>query len=100
MLVIFDDFLLKEPPHEILLAFSAISNGKKLINSTKNPDQLLCLNGIKAITMAWVIIGHEYIMYQSGPTANILDALTVKNKHNVITILFNILLILDNYRKI
>lgn len=74
---IFIDFCV-EPIHEILIAFSVISNTKKIIKSSKNPEQLLCLNGVKAISMAWVIIGHEYEFYQQGPIENGLDLLAVR----------------------
>ncbi|KAL3271387.1 hypothetical protein HHI36_021871 [Cryptolaemus montrouzieri] len=46
--------------HEALIAFSLYSNGRKLLRSSKNPDQLLCLNGLKALSMAWVVLGHTY----------------------------------------
>lgn len=61
----------------MLLAFSALTNGEKIITPSKNPEQLLCLNGIRAMSMAWVVIGHEYNVTQVGPIENILDALAV-----------------------
>ncbi|RZC41674.1 Acyl transf 3 domain containing protein, partial [Asbolus verrucosus] len=47
-------FYLKiEIPTNLMTAFSAFSNGKKLLTPVSNPEILLCLNGIKAISMMW-----------------------------------------------
>jgi hypothetical protein len=62
-----------ENPHELFVAFSFLSNGRKIFRSTKNPDQLLCLNGIKAISMMWVVIGHEYSDIMNAPLSNYFD---------------------------
>ncbi|KAJ3644143.1 hypothetical protein Zmor_026815 [Zophobas morio] len=56
-----------------IFAFSAVSNGSKLLSSTSNPDQLLCLNGIKAISMMWVILGHVYLSSTQGTMGNVVD---------------------------
>ncbi|XP_044262889.1 nose resistant to fluoxetine protein 6-like [Tribolium madens] len=64
------DYFKKEPYHELLIAFSFLHNGRKLFRSSKNSDQLLCLNGIKAISMMWVIIGHEYSHVMNVPISN------------------------------
>lgn len=68
----------------MLLAFSAISNGKKLLTVTTNPDQLLCINGIRAISMAWVLLGHDYANITAGPIMNFLDLQNVINHVNSI----------------
>lgn len=63
----------KKALHEITLAFSLISNGEKLFKTTQNPEQLLCLNGIRAISMWWVIFGHEYSLMMFGGISNWKD---------------------------
>ena len=63
-----------------IFAFSAVSNGSKLLSSTSNPDQLLCLNGIKAISMMWVILGHVYLSSTQGTMGNVVDIRKVKIK--------------------
>ncbi|KAJ3644142.1 hypothetical protein Zmor_026814 [Zophobas morio] len=70
---IFLHYTNKEPPHELFISFSVLTNGRKIFKSTTNPDQLLCLNGIKAISMMWVIIGHEYSNALDAPLSNVLD---------------------------
>ncbi|XP_044262890.1 nose resistant to fluoxetine protein 6-like [Tribolium madens] len=67
------NYFKKEPYHELLIAFSFYHNGCKLFRSSKNSDQLLCLNGIKAMSMMWVIIGHEYSNVLTAPLSNLLD---------------------------
>ncbi|ESP03045.1 hypothetical protein LOTGIDRAFT_230482 [Lottia gigantea] len=42
----------------IFLAFSVRENGRKLLNCSSPPGSLGCLNGIRVLSMAWVILGH------------------------------------------
>ena len=46
---------------EILLGFSAIKNTKKIFDIGNTEGQLECLNGIRFISIAWVILGHTYL---------------------------------------
>ncbi|KAJ8950673.1 hypothetical protein NQ314_007803 [Rhamnusium bicolor] len=55
----------KEPPFAIFVAFSVHRNGRKLFKIRKNSDELSCLNGIKLLSMFWVIIGHIFTIYPS-----------------------------------
>jgi len=63
---------------DLLLGFSAYSNTKALFTVTpKNTkkDVLTCLNGIRFISMTWVIVGHAYsdvvgIVY---PSSNLIS---------------------------
>ncbi|XP_015839400.1 nose resistant to fluoxetine protein 6-like [Tribolium castaneum] len=64
------NYFKKEPYHELLIAFSFLHNGRKLFRSSKNSDQLLCLNGIKAMSMMWVITGHEFSNVMFAPLSN------------------------------
>ncbi|CAC5392295.1 unnamed protein product [Mytilus coruscus] len=47
---------------DLLLAFSVYTNGAKLFNTKQNKDILTCINGIRFISMTWVILGHTYQM--------------------------------------
>lgn len=58
----YDIFL--ETKHPILLAFSFYTNGKNILKTTKQSDQILCFNGIKVVSMIWVILGHRYLSFQ------------------------------------
>jgi peptidoglycan/LPS O-acetylase OafA/YrhL len=60
------------PGSDITVAFSFFTNGRKLIKSTTNPEQLLCLNGMKAISMMWIVMAHEYVNGSWGAVANYL----------------------------
>lgn len=51
---------LAEPTHALLLSFSAYTNGKKIIRVSEQSDQILFFNGLKVISMFWVIVGHRY----------------------------------------
>ncbi|KAK7866350.1 hypothetical protein R5R35_003277 [Gryllus longicercus] len=56
----------------LFLTFSIYSNWSKLIAVTNGANQLTCLNGIRTISMCWVIIAHVYGMLALMPTVNIL----------------------------
>ncbi|XP_044739778.1 nose resistant to fluoxetine protein 6-like [Chrysoperla carnea] len=49
----------KDPIHPLTIAFSWFTNFKKLIKINNNPDLLPCLNGIRVISILWIIHGHE-----------------------------------------
>ncbi|XP_063930453.1 nose resistant to fluoxetine protein 6-like [Zophobas morio] len=70
------DFLLlkleRKPSHPIYLAFSFITNGNKLLHTSqgKNPNQITCLNGMRFISMMWVIAGHGFVAMEQLPLIN------------------------------
>ncbi|KAJ8909463.1 hypothetical protein NQ315_011232, partial [Exocentrus adspersus] len=64
-----------EPPHTILVAFSLLSNGRKLFRISQNTDELTCMNGIKCISMLWILIGHTFLMDSEAPLINFIDFL-------------------------
>ena len=57
-----DDFIVTraERAMKFLLCFSFISNTKKLLNTRTANGPLVCLNGLRVISMWWVIQGHTY----------------------------------------
>lgn len=38
--------------------------------TTPTPDQLPCLNGLKCISMIWVVAGHQYSVPMNGSITN------------------------------
>ncbi|WAR04826.1 LOW QUALITY PROTEIN: NRF6-like protein [Mya arenaria] len=55
----------------VLLAFSFYSNGVKILNTDQRKGSLNALNGIRFLSMAWVILGHTY-GFSIGFDANML----------------------------
>ncbi|XP_044729325.1 O-acyltransferase like protein-like [Chrysoperla carnea] len=49
----------KKTKHWSLTAFSALSNGRRLVATSNRPELLPCLDGIRCICMAWILLGHE-----------------------------------------
>ena len=45
----------------LIQSFSAHRNFRKLFYVSKNENQLLCLNGIRFLSLSWVILGHTYL---------------------------------------
>lgn len=62
-------------PHKLYITFSVYTNGAKLFDITQNtsPNNIQCFNGIRALSVLWIIFGHR-ISYQQGfPLANRLE---------------------------
>lgn len=55
-----------------LLCFSAWTNGQKLFNTRQPAGTLTCLNGIRVISISWVILGHCLVVMQRV-TENVLQ---------------------------
>ncbi|XP_025084471.1 O-acyltransferase like protein-like isoform X1 [Pomacea canaliculata] len=54
---------------KLLLSFSVLENGKKLLSFERGQGDLSCLHGIRVITITWVILGHCFSA-PPGTTAN------------------------------
>ncbi|XP_018319862.1 nose resistant to fluoxetine protein 6-like isoform X2 [Agrilus planipennis] len=50
----------KKPGHKIFIAYSVLTNGKILFNTSKSSNHLLCLEGLKTLSIFWIILGHRY----------------------------------------
>lgn len=46
--------------NKILLAFSVYTNGKKITAVDQQSGQILFFNGMKVISMFWVVLGHRF----------------------------------------
>ncbi|KAK5638079.1 hypothetical protein RI129_012374 [Pyrocoelia pectoralis] len=58
-------------PRWVLKSFSVISNGKKILKSSKSaPHQITCLHGLRTIAIAWVVCGHTVYNVFKEPAAN------------------------------
>ena len=47
-------------PVKFLLCFSAYTNGSKLFSTSNTPQNIDCINGLRVLSMGWVIMGHTY----------------------------------------
>ncbi|KFM59972.1 Nose resistant to fluoxetine protein 6, partial [Stegodyphus mimosarum] len=64
-----DEELLFSKPKEGILekwkpflkCFCIFTNGSKLLNTDGTEGQLLCIHGIRFLSMTWVILGHTYL---------------------------------------
>ncbi|CAK1540700.1 unnamed protein product [Leptosia nina] len=67
-------FTLKIDPKKIsplYKSFSVYTNTRRLVTFAPNPNALDCLDGLRAISIMWVILGHTFSMY--NVFANLLD---------------------------
>ncbi|XP_062571953.1 LOW QUALITY PROTEIN: nose resistant to fluoxetine protein 6-like [Saccostrea cucullata] len=56
---------------KIMLSFSAYTNGKKILNTSQPKGSLTAINGIRFLSMSWVILGHT-LSFILGNTSNTL----------------------------
>ena len=48
------------------MCFSLYTNGYKILSTKQPPGALTCLNGIRFISMLWVILGHTLVFSTSS----------------------------------
>ncbi|XP_026290736.2 nose resistant to fluoxetine protein 6-like isoform X1 [Frankliniella occidentalis] len=57
----------------MLLAFSAYTNGKRLLTIAPPSDSnFTCINGIRFLSAMWVVLGHRYINALAVPYMNLI----------------------------
>ncbi|XP_014204831.1 nose resistant to fluoxetine protein 6-like [Copidosoma floridanum] len=52
--------------HKLLTAFSVYTNGKKLLSTKRSSNCIECLDGIRFISICWVIFGHTFFLEAVG----------------------------------
>lgn len=57
----------------IIKSFSLISNGKKVFSYSNREGQMLCLNGLRVISLFWIILLHEFSIFAAGPIDNLRE---------------------------
>ena len=48
----------------VLKSFSILNNGRQILNTETRKGHLDCLNGMRTISMCWIIYGHLYLIGQ------------------------------------
>ena len=73
-----DNFIFK-----FLVCYSLYSNGQRLL-STKSigKDHLDCMNGMRFLSMTWVVVGHSFLLPFSAATRNFKDVLDLFTSGN------------------
>ncbi|XP_057653520.1 nose resistant to fluoxetine protein 6-like [Diorhabda carinulata] len=56
--------------HPIFVSFSIYTNGKILFDVPKRTSKLSCLDGLRFISMLWIIFKHVYMVYQEMTIIN------------------------------
>ncbi|XP_045192779.2 nose resistant to fluoxetine protein 6-like [Mercenaria mercenaria] len=71
-----------------VLAFSAYTNARKLLSTSQASGSLSAINGIRFLSMAWVILGHTYF-FALNYTANGFDLGKTKiNQYSFMAIIY------------
>jgi hypothetical protein len=70
------DFILryqKKDPNELLTCLSIYTNTGKLLDMSPSKDHrsIDCLNGIRALSITWIMHGHRYFVTLMFPVANL-----------------------------
>jgi hypothetical protein len=70
---VYDVYLrkLRKKP-DLFVVFSLYTNGKKLLGTHCENDNLTCLNGIRVLSTMWVIVGHLVIIRMDAFNTNTL----------------------------
>lgn len=58
---------------ELLTSFSLTLNTGKLLAPDNSKDSLPCLNGLRVVSMAWVLLGHRLFHFLILPSLRLKD---------------------------
>ncbi|CAG9786468.1 unnamed protein product [Diatraea saccharalis] len=72
---LYNVFGVKRRPNKMFTSFSVFTNTKRFLTFNSSPGALECVDGIRAISMMWVVVGHTYSMTLLGFVHNIQEVL-------------------------
>ncbi|XP_022325908.1 O-acyltransferase like protein-like [Crassostrea virginica] len=81
---------------KIFLAFSVYSNGKKLLSTKKTPGTLGAVNGVRVLSISWVILGHVFAFVISV-VSNIGYSYTIDIKKRSYQVIMNAFVSVDSF---
>ncbi|XP_066994974.2 nose resistant to fluoxetine protein 6 [Anabrus simplex] len=66
-------------PSRILLAFSALTNGRRILQTSNAEDAITSIHGLRFLSLAWVILVHTYLEVFAIAENKTLRAVTERN---------------------
>lgn len=75
--------IFSEPTIPVLVMFSVYTNGRDLFKVRQTSNSLECLNGIRVLSMMWIMLLHSFSVYHSGPLFNGKGLIAVSKINNV-----------------
>ncbi|KAK4880674.1 hypothetical protein RN001_008820 [Aquatica leii] len=55
-------YLNEKPANTLLISFSLLTNGKKILQANNSPEEISCLNGLRVISLISIIVFHTFII--------------------------------------
>ncbi|XP_069119757.1 nose resistant to fluoxetine protein 6-like [Argopecten irradians] len=55
---------------KVLMSFSVMSNGERILSTAQAQGSLTALNGMRFLSITWVILGHCFMFALTSPTIN------------------------------
>ncbi|CAH1370108.1 unnamed protein product, partial [Tenebrio molitor] len=88
--------MLRKKP-DLFVVFSLYTNGKKLLRTHCENDNLTCLNGIRVLSTMWVIVGHLVIIRMDAFNTNTLYVWTEWTNHIENSVFFAVPYAVDTF---
>ncbi|XP_003396151.2 nose resistant to fluoxetine protein 6 isoform X1 [Bombus terrestris] len=63
----------KDKRHVLLTSFSIYTNGKNLLKTDRHRDSIKCLDGLRYISICWIIYGHTHYIEVVGVKMNLSE---------------------------
>ncbi|XP_060066014.1 nose resistant to fluoxetine protein 6-like [Ylistrum balloti] len=81
---------------KVLMAFSMYSNARKILNTHQGPGSITCINGVRFLSMSWVLLGHTFA-FGIGVADNLLTFLPAFMKRWTAHVILNALVSVDSF---
>lgn len=82
----------KDKKHILLTSFSVYTNGKNLLKTNRHYNSINCLDGLRYISICWIIYGHTYYTEVVGVKMNLNEILQMhKNWASILVLNANLI---------